>query len=100
MKTIATACLLLVCATARADASLDHQSYCYAYGTMFQTIAAWRDQGSRPENTLGLIAGLKGITVQEKKEAITAVYTDKAFATSRGPAFGLQMRQRCLQQAK
>lgn len=98
MKTIVVALLLvLTCAMARADANMDRQSYCSTYGAMLQSIAAWRDQGSSQENTLKLMVGVKGISLQEKKDSINAVYTRKEFEGARGADFGLQMHRRCLQ---
>lgn len=97
MKKITIILLLsLIAPIANASTELDRQSYCASYGVMFQTIAAWRDQGSSPERTLELIMGIKGISIQEKKDAISAVYTDKTYAGERGPALGHKMRQQCL----
>lgn len=101
MKKTATSFLLtFTCAMANADANIDRQSYCFTYGAMFQTIAAWRDQGASTEHTLKLITGVKGIPLQEKKDAIAAVYTDAQFKNAHGPKLGTEMRQRCLQQEK
>lgn len=88
--------LWLLAPIANAGPELDRQSYCASNGAMFQTIAAWRDQGSKPERTLELIMGIKGIPVQEKKDAINAVYTDQAYAGARGTALGQKVRQQCL----
>lgn len=97
MKTlIAILTLTFFSTTATADARMDHQSYCANYGAMFKSIAAWRDQGTSPETTLGLISGVKGIPQQVKKDSIQAVYAEKSFKESRGTEFGHQMRLRCL----
>ena len=97
MKKITIMLLLAASSTtSHAWPELDRQSYCANYGAMFQTIAAWRDQGSRPDHTLEMIRGLKGISVQEKKDAINTVYVDQAFSGARGTTLGDRMRQRCL----
>jgi hypothetical protein len=97
MKTLIAILILTFFSTvANADAKMDYQSYCATYGTMFKSIAAWRDQGTSPENTLGLISGVKGIPQQVKKDSIHTVYFDKSFKDSRGVEFGHQMRLRCL----
>jgi hypothetical protein len=97
MKTLIVILTLTFFSTAaNADAKMDYQSYCATYGTMFRSIAAWRDQGTPPENTLGLISGVKGIPQQVKKDSIQKVYFDKSFKDSRGVEFGHQMRLSCL----
>lgn len=97
MKKITIILLLsLIVPLASASTELDRQSYCASYGAMFQTIAAWRDQGSSPERTLELIMGIKGLPIQEKKDAINAVYTDQTYSGQRGSALGHRMRQQCL----
>ena len=97
MKTfIASLVFFLAATTAYADANMDQQSYCSNYGSMLKSIAAWRDQGMSPEKTLDLMRGVKGISPQEKKDAIQAVYFDKSFANSRGTEFGNQVHLDCL----
>jgi long-subunit acyl-CoA synthetase (AMP-forming) len=97
MKTIiATLALLIVSTAAYANANVDQQSYCSNYASMLKSIAAWRDQGMSPEKTLDLMRGVKGISPQEKKDAINAVYFDKSLANSRGTEFGNQVRLNCL----
>jgi hypothetical protein len=96
MQKIIAALLLLVSSLAHADANMDRQSYCANYGAMFTSIAAWRDQGEPPERTLDLIAGVKGIPLQVKKDSINAIYFDKSLAHSRGRAFGQQVHLNCL----
>lgn len=97
MKKITVTLLLSISsAFAHADANMDRQSYCASYGAMFTSIAAWRDQGAKPEHTLDMIIGVKGIPLQVKKDAIQTVYFDKALANSRGKEFGHQVRLSCL----
>ena len=95
-KIIASLVFVLASATAHANADMDRQSYCSNYASMLKSIAAWRDQGVTPEKTLELMRGVKGISLQEKKDAINAVYFDKSFADSRGTEFGNQVRLNCL----
>lgn len=98
MKKLILTSLLLVSSTAvQAAFDLDRQSYCSTYGSMLQTIAAWRDQGATQETTYSMILGVKGITPQEKKDSIKAIYTSKEFANQRGPDFGLKMHRHCLE---
>ena len=97
MKTIiATLALLLASATAYANANMDQQSYCSNYASMLKSIAAWRDQGMAPEKTLDLMRSVKGISQQEKKDAINAIYFDKSCANARGTELGNQARLDCL----
>ncbi len=97
MKTIiATLVLVLASATAQANTKIDQQSYCFSYASMVKSIAAWRDQGMSPEKTLELMRGVKGISPQEKKDAINAVYFDKSLANARGTALEDQTRSHCL----
>lgn len=95
-KIIASLVFVLASATAHANADMDRQSYCSNYASMLKSIAAWRDQGMAPEKTLELMRGVKGISLQEKKDAINAVYFDKSYANSRGTEFGNQVRVNCL----
>ncbi len=95
-KIIVCVLLVLSSAAAQANAEMDRQSYCANYATMLKSIAAWRDQGVPSEKALGLIRGVRGISVEDKKEAITAVYFDKSFANSRGKDFSNQTRTNCL----
>jgi hypothetical protein len=97
MKTIAMMLLLsATCASATARTELDRQSYCASYGEMFQTIAAWHQHGSSPADTLRMIVGVKGISPQQKKDAVNAIYADTIYKGKHGPAFGQQIRQDCL----
>lgn len=97
MKTIiASLVLILTSALAHANANMDQQSYCSNYSSMIKSIAAWRDQGMAPEKTLELMRSVKGISLQEKKDAIHTVYFDKSLANSRGTEFGNQTRLQCL----
>jgi len=97
MKTlIATLLFTLVTASAHADANMDRQSYCGNYGTMFSTIAAWRDRGTSQETTLKMIVSVKGISPQAKKDAVQAVYSDKNLQSVRGPALAQQVQTSCL----
>ncbi|RBA22986.1 hypothetical protein EV677_1631 [Herminiimonas fonticola] len=97
MKTIiASLVFALASTTAYANADMDRQSYCSNYASMLKSIAAWRDQGMSPEKTLELMRGVKGVSLQEKKDAINAVYFDKSLANSRGTEFGNQARSNCL----
>ena len=97
MKTIiASLVFVLASTTAYANANMDQQSYCSNYASMLKSIAAWRDQGMSPEKTLDLMRGVKGISPQEKKDAVNSIYFDKSFANSRGTELGNQARANCL----
>ena len=97
MKTIiASLVFLLASSTAYGGVNMDQQSYCSNYGSMLKSIAAWRDQGMSPEKTLDLMRGVKGISPQEKKDAVHAISFDKSFANSRGTEFGNQVHLDCL----
>ena len=97
MKTIiASLVFVLASAAAHATPEMDRLSYCSNYSSMLKSIAAWRDQGMPPEKTLDLMRGVKGISLQDKKDAIATVYFDKAYANSRGTEFGNQVRLNCM----
>lgn len=95
-KIIVTCALVCTFSLAHADANMDRQSYCASYGTMFMTIAAWRDSGATPERTLSLLSGVKGVPQQVKEDSVTAMYHDKALANARGRKFGEQKHKECL----
>lgn len=96
MKTIiASLVLVLASATAHANAKIDQQSYCFNYASMFKSIAAWRDQGVSPEKTLALMRGVKGIPMQDKKDAVHSAYFDKSLANVRGAELENQVRSKC-----
>jgi hypothetical protein len=90
---LALACPLLA---AHADADMNRQSYCSSYGSMFMTIAAWRDAGAPPERTLGLLSGVKGVPQKIKEESVQAMYNDKSLANVRGPKLGERKHKECL----
>lgn len=81
---------------AHADADMNRQSYCSSYGSMFMTIAAWRDAGASPARTLDLLSGVKGVPQKVKEESVVLMYNDKALANERGSRLGEQRRKECL----
>ena len=95
-KIIATLALTCTVSIAHADADMNRQSYCASYGSMFMTIAAWRDTGATPERTLSLLSGVKGVPQQVKKDSVEAMYHDKALANLRGKPLGEQKHRECL----
>lgn len=97
MKKIIVGLLLAgTCFAAYADADMNRQSYCASYGSMYMTIAAWRDNGANPERTLSLLSGVKGVPPQVKKESVEKMYKDKTLANARGSKLGEEKRKECL----
>lgn len=105
MKTIILAVLLMGASVGaiadeltqtQSDLNAEKNHICSLYGSMFESAAAFRDQGARPEETLERLSYLKMIPLQKRKNAINLVYFDPAFKDARGHPLAFGVIKNCL----
>jgi hypothetical protein len=73
-----------------------HNRTCGVYASLFQAIAASRDKGANPEQGLASTEHFDGISLANRKKAVSLVYFDPAFTRLSGRSLAFRVFQVCL----